>query len=147
MNNVLSVKKFGDHEIEFIITKRISSAIDMLTFKEKCHREQETYGSFDFFEQDLQKALEPYNVFFTIGVNYYRGVEDVIVEILVIMTQRGKNLPEKPISLKDERVVGTVLVHLFKHFEFSADNYAYNRIVLNEQGLGREMKKLTIFAK
>lgn len=147
MNNVLSVKEFYDYKVEFTITKRISSAIDMLTFEEKCHKEQETHGEFDLFTLDLHKALEPYNVFLTIGVNYYRGVKDVIAEISVLISQRGKDLPEKPISLKDERIVGTVLVHLFKHFEFSTDFYAQDRVVLYEEGYGRDMKKLTIFAR
>lgn len=147
MNNVLSVKEFYDYKVEFTITKRISSAIDMLTFKEKCNTEQETDGEFNVFERHLLTALQPYNVFCNFNIEYYRGVEDVIVEINVCIIQRGKDLPEKPISLKDERIVGTVLVHLFKHFGLTTDSYGYDRVVLHEEGYGRDMKKLTIFAK
>jgi hypothetical protein len=146
MSNVLSVTEFYDHKVSFTITKRISNAIDMLTFHEKCNTEQETDGEFNVFEQDLYKALEPYNVFFNVHIKYYRGVEDVIVEISVFINQRGEN-PEKPVPIKDERIVGTVLVHLFKHFGLSTNNYAHNRVVLNEEDYGKDMKKLTIFAK
>lgn len=146
MNSVLSVKEFNNYKVEFTITKRINSAIDMLTFHEKCNTEQETDGEYDVFERELCDALQPYNVHFSVEIKYYRGVEDVIVEIRVVITQRGEN-PEKPISIKDERIVGTILVHLFKHFGFSTTTYGYDRVVLNEEDYGRDMKKLTIFAK
>ena len=146
MNNVLSVKEFYDYRVAFTITKRISSAIDMLTFHEKCNTEQETDGEFDLFHRELSEALEPYNVFYNVDIGYFKGVEDVIVQIGVFINQRGEN-PEKTVSLKDEQIVGTLLVHLFKHFGFSTESYGYNRVVLNEEGYGRDMKKLTIFAK
>ena len=146
MNSVLSVKEFNNYNVAFTITKRISSAIDMLTFHEKCNTEQETDGEFNVFERELSDALQPYNVFCSFHIKYYRGVEDVIVEINVCITQREEN-PEKTVSLKDEQIVGTLLVHLFKHFGFSTKSYGYDRVVLNEEGYGRDMKKLTIFAK
>jgi len=130
---VLKVEKFEDYKVSLTLTTRIVTAIDMLYYNEKFHTEQETEGPWNTFFRELSEYLSPYEVGYDILCEYFKGVDDVILEIRVDLWKHADRQNKTP--LNGEHIAGTLLTHLFKHLEFRTNWSA------------RELKGLTLFAK
>lgn len=142
---VLKVKEFYDYEVSLTLTTRIDTAIDMLDYNEKFHTEQETEGPWNKFLSELSGYLSPYEVGYKIRREYFKGADDVILEIRVDIWKHKDRQNKTP--LNGEHIVGTLLTHLFKHLEFHT-YYCERQVVLFDvDWSARELKALTLFAK
>lgn len=140
---VLTVNKFSNRIFEAKLTRRVTTAIDMLEVEHKFHTEQETMGSFDIFNDELSRVLDPYGVMFNITREYFKGGTDVIVEITIVIM----NKPDNRTDIDTEQITGTVLTDLFKHLDVTTGGYGYRTVKLYAEGWhSQEIKKLTLFA-
>jgi len=142
-DSIFFVQQFEPHSVELKLTSRIKTAIDMLDITSKFHTEQETDGVFDTFREQLRGALRPYDVIFTICPEYFKGVDDVILEIninIIEVNNRASNVP-----LDSEQITGTLLNSLFHHLELNSSRYSYRNVVLFENWKSQDIKALTIF--
>jgi len=95
---VLKVEKFEDYKVSLTLTTRIVTAIDMLYYNEKFHTEQETEGPWNTFFRELSEYLSPYEVGYDILCEYFKGVDDVILEIRVDLWKHADRQNKTPLN-------------------------------------------------
>ena len=116
MNTSVTIKTYSSYDVEFEFSMRVSTARGMLFITQKCNTEQETRGEFGDFLDGVWEFLNPLNVDFHLFPEYYVGPSDVIVTLRgYVNSSKGCELDKK--DIKGERILGTVLLEIVKHFD------------------------------
>lgn len=142
MNTSVTIKTYSSYDVEFEFSMRVSTAKDMLFITQRCNTEQETRGEFGDFLDGVWEFLHPLKVDFHLFPEYYVGPSDVIVTLKgYVNSSRGCELKREDIN--GERVLGTVLLEVAKHFEISK----YYLRLSSESHDFSTFKNLLVFSK
>lgn len=123
--------------VEIIFETRISTAVQMLHYTEKLHSDREGYGAWDDFTVNMHDALSLFDVRTDFRPQYFKGHNDVIFEISVII-QPGKDCPHE---IHDEKIAGTVLTALCNHLGWTD----WNKPTLKQSWQSFVFKHLAVF--
>ena len=142
MNTSVVIKTFSSYDVEFEFSMRVSTAKDMLFITQRCNTEQETNGEFGDFLNEVWDFLKPLKVDFHLFPEYYVGPSDVIVTLRgYVNSFKGCELEKE--DIKGERILGTVLLEIVKHFEIPK----YYLRLSSESHNFSTFKNLLVFSK
>lgn len=122
------------------ITGRIVTAIEMLDFESKLEVQQETTGVWTAFQEDLNDSLKQYQVYIHFQVEYFKGHNDVIFEVKMLLNPMIDRESKEPIE--SEKILGTILKSLFIHFGWSGWNIPK---LIGDEYNNRQFKDLIVF--
>lgn len=121
-----------------VFTTRLTTAMEMLDLEEKLHTEQETAGVWDTFVTGMYDAMEPYNVRADFRIEYFKGCNDVIFELTVII----QALEGCKHDRHSEQIAGTILEGLCNHMGW----VDYYKPKLADSFDSRNYKNLAVFS-
>ena len=103
------------------VSYRISGAKEMLYLKDQLNTEQETKGPFNVLMGTCLNFLEPQKIGLSVIPEFFLGINDVIFELQIILS----NYEGSKVDLVSEQILTTVLMEIWKHFDWSTYKYGW----------------------